>query len=458
MGNEISFVDTTLRDGHASLWAEGMTTGMMLPIVSQLDRVGFKSIELVGTSHFKKAVVELHEDPWERIRLVSQKLVKTPVSMIMRGSIGFDITPLSILKLFLERVAANGIKIVELMEPSNDMAFKIPETVRFIKAAGLKLSIALVFSYSPKHTDKYFAQKTREAVKFKPDTIYLKDPGGLLTPERMHTIIPAILKDAAGIPVEVHSHCTTSLAPLCYLEAVRFGIKTVHTAIPPLANASSQPSVLNVARNARFLGYTPTIDEEAIKPVAEHFNYIAEKENLPKGTPVEYDYYQYIHQVPGGVISNLKHQLSLIKMVHRLEEVLQETVRVREDLGYPIMVTPFSQFVVSQAAVNVQLGRYKQVIDGVVQYALGLWGEEASGSVAPNIKDKIMGFPKAKELAKWEPPEPPLEQVRQEYGGAGVSDDEVLLRYMVRNEGAIKTMRVAGPAKEYVTPAVQALR
>lgn len=457
--HEVDFIDTTFRDGHASLWAEGMTTGMMLPVASQMDRVGFASMELIATSHFKKCVRELREDPWERIRLVSQRVTQTPLTLMMHCSVtGFDVTPFSIIKLWFERLAANGINRIQLMEPSNDMSFRVPEAVKFAKEAGLKVVLALVYSLSPKHTDEYYAQKTQDAAGLEPDGIYLKDPGGLLTPERTQTLVPVILEKSRGIPVEFHSHCTTGLAPLCYLEAIKLGIKSLHTAIPPLANGSSQPSVFNVARNARFLGYTPTIDEEAIKPIADHFRFIAKREGLPIGTPLEYDYYQYIHQVPGGVISNLKHQLSQLRMEHRLEEVLEEVVRVRQDLGYPIMVTPFSQFVVSQAAINVMVGeRYKQVTDELIHYALGYWGKEASAAIEPDIKDRILGQPRAKELMAWEPPEPSIEEVRQKLGGPGVSDEELLLRYMMGGEEEIRAMRAAGPIREYPSARVPLL-
>lgn len=448
---EINFVDTTFRDAHASLWAEGMTTGMMLPVASQMEQVGFTSIELIATSHFKKCVRELREDPWERIRLVSKRITKIPLALMMHyGITTFDITPLAILKLWMERIAVNGIKRVQLMEASNDMSNRMPEAVQFARDAGLQVAMALVYSFSPKHTDEYYAQKARDAAKLKVDVIYLKDSGGLLTPERTRTLIPTILQNTKSIPVELHSHCTTGLAPLCYLEAIKLGIKTVHTAIPPLANASSQPSVLNIARNARSLGYTPTIDEEAVRPVADHFRYIAKKEGLPIGAPIEYDVQQYAHQVPGGVISNLKHQLSQLRMEDQLGAVLEEVIQVRKELGYPIMVTPFSQFVVSQAAINVMQGqRYKEVTDEVTQYALGFWGKAASSFIDPNVMDKIMSMPRAKELSNWEPPEPSIEEVRQKLGGPAVSDDELLLRYIVRDEEEIKAMRTAGPIKQY---------
>lgn len=451
--NEVCFIDTTFRDGHASLWAEGMTTGMMLPVASKMDRIGFKSIELIATSHFLKCVRELREDPWERIRLISKRITKTPLTLMMIHSINaFELTPFSIIKLWMERIAANGIRRVQLMDSSNDLSFRVPECVQLAKDAGLKVVMALIYSYSPRHTDKHYAQRTKDAVKLNVDVIYLKDSGGLLTPERVKTLIPVILKNSNGIPVELHSHCTTGLAPLVYLEAVKLGIKTIHTAIPPLANGSSQPSVLNIARNLRFLGYTPTINEEAIKPISDHFRYIAKREGLPLGAPIEYDYYQYIHQVPGGVISNLKHQLSGLRMGHQLEEVLEEVVQVRKDLGYPIMVTPFSQFVVSQAAMNIMVGeRYKQVSDEVIKYALGFWGKEAGSLVDANVKDRILSLPRAKELSNWEPTQPSIKEIREKLGGPGVSDDELLLRFIIQEE-EIRAMRsVAGPVKEYFT-------
>jgi oxaloacetate decarboxylase alpha subunit len=448
---EVNFIDTTFRDGHQSLWAEGMTTGMMLPVASQMDRIGFKSMEIIAASHFLKCVRELHEDPWERIRLLSKRITETTLTLMMHYSIAaFDLTPLSILKLWMECIAANGIRRVQLMDPANDMNFRVNKCVKFAKEVGLEVMMGLVFSISPKHTDEHYAQKVRDAAKLNVDMIYLKDSGGLLTPERVRTLIPVFLQNSKGIPVALHSHCTTGLAPLVYLDAIKLGIETVCTAIPPLANGPSQPSAFNVIRNIQHLGYIPTVEEGAIKPISDHFWNVAKREGLPIGKPLEYDVNQYIHQVPGGVISNLKHQLSKLRMDHQLEEVLEEVVQVRKDLGYPIMVTPFSQFAVSQASINVMLGeRYKQVIDEVIQYALGYWGMEASSAVDPNIKDRILSLPRAKELSNLEPPQPSLKEVRQQLGGSRISDEELLLRYIVREEKEINAMRAAGPIKQY---------
>jgi oxaloacetate decarboxylase alpha subunit len=451
--DRVDFVDTTFRDGHASLWAEGMTTGMMLPVAAQMDAAGFKSMEIIATSHFKKCVRELREDPWERMRLLSKKVTKTPLVLMMGHNItAFDLTPFSLLKLFMERIAAAGINQIEVMDAANDMNFRVPECVRFAREAGLKVSLPLIYSYSPKHSDAYFAQRTHDAAQLKPDVIYLKDSGGLLTPDRARTVIPAMLAHTGGIPLELHSHCTTGLAPLCYLEAVKAGCRTLHTAIPPLANGSSQPSIFNVMKNLRMLGYDSSVNEEALSPVSRHFTYIAKREGLPIGVPLEYDEYQYIHQVPGGVISNLKHQLAQMRMEDRLNNVLEEIVKVKEDLGYPIMVTPFSQFVASQAAINIMTGeRYKQVTDEIIMYCLGFWGREASSEVNPNIKDRILSLSRAKELGSFEPPQPSIEEIRQNLGGSSVSDDDLILRYIIQEEKEILAMRAAGPPREYFT-------
>jgi oxaloacetate decarboxylase alpha subunit len=369
--NEIGFVDTTLRDGQQSLWAERMTTGMMLSVAKQMDDAGFEAIELISSSHFKKCVRELREDPWERIRLVSQRITKTPLRLIAGRFNNFEITPQSLYRLFIERLAANGLRQTRISDEWNDLS-GWQRKVQTSREFGLEPLVNLIYSVSPKHTDDYYAQRAREAATLEVSRLCLKDPGGLLTPERTRILVPLILQNCNGKHLELHTHCTTGLGPLCCLEAIKLGVKTVNTAIPPLANASSNPSFFNVASNARALGYTPAVDEESMKPVSEHFTFIAKREGFPIGAPVEYDYSQYLHQVPGGMISNLRHQLRLVGLEHRMEETLEEATQVRAEFGYPIMVTPLSQFVGSQAAINVIVGeRYKQVTDAVIQYALG---------------------------------------------------------------------------------------
>ena len=193
----------------------------------------------------------------------------------------------------------------------------------------------MIYSVSPKHTDEYFAQKTREAASLEVPIICLKDPGGLLTPERMRTLVPVMYENCNGIPIELHTHCTTGLGPLCCLEAMDLGIRSVNTAVPPLADSSSNPSVFNVARNARALGYNPLVDESVLEPVSEHFMTIARREGFPIGKPVEYDYAQYQHQVPGGMLSNLQHQLDKVRLGDRFPQALEESIQVRGRVRLP---------------------------------------------------------------------------------------------------------------------------
>ncbi len=446
--NEVNFIDTTIRDGQMSLWATGMRTDMILPVAATLDQAGFAAIEIFANGFEKKMVRELREDPWERIDLVRQRIQKTPLRVIRgRYSTAFHITPRSIEDLWYERFAAHGIRQIRTSDCSNTAA-GWREHVGRARSVGIDPIVNLIFSISPKHTDEYYARKARDAAELDVYRICLKDPGGLLTPERIKTLVPVVLANTKSIPIEFHTHCTTGLGPLSALEAIKLGIRYINAAIPPLSDSWSNPSLFNVIKNARALGYTSTVDDESLKPVEQHFTSIAKREGLPIGAPAQYDCSHYVHQVPGGMISNLRHQLSTCGLAGKIDAVLEEIGKVRADLGYPIMVTPYSQFVGVQATMNVISGeRYKQVCDEVIQYALGLWGEEECSSIVPNVRDRILDRHRARELAHWQPPQPSLNEVRRKYGGAGISDDEILLRYFA-GEDQVTAMRAAGPSKQ----------
>jgi oxaloacetate decarboxylase alpha subunit len=447
----ISFVDTTLRDGHLSLWASNMRTGMMLPIAERLDRAGFEGIEIMSSAFYKKCVRDLKDDPWQRVRLLRQRIRNTPLRSIRsRSMLAFQITPPSITDLWLERLAANGIDELRTSDPSNTPAYWC-QAVDAAKGAGLKTILNIIYSISPKHTDEYFVTRAREAAKLDVARICFKDPGGLLTPETTRRLVPLILREAQTKPVEFHTHCTTGLGPLCCLEAIQLGITSINTAIPPLADGSSNPSIFNVAMNARALGYRTQIDEEVLKPVRDHFAAIAKRENLPVGKPLEYDVLHPLHQVPGGMISNFRFQLGNLGKLDQLSEVLEEVSRVRAEFGYPIMVTPYSQFFGVQAAINVMVGeRYKEITDEVLLYALGFWGEEEAQSIEANLKDRLLSNPRARELGKLKPLEMSLSEFRGKFGGAGISDDERLLHYFAGTD-AVMTMRAAGAPEDYTS-------
>ena len=459
---EVHFLDTTFRDGSQSLWAMGMRHGMMEAVAEDLDHAGFDVIEIPGNSiHFKKMIRDLKEDPWELMRMLAKKMPNTTKSC-MGGGLGLNAfglpTPPVLGKLFWTHMVEIGAlnRLQMTANTADQLKRSFPALVPFFKSIGLKTAIALSYSISPRHTDEHYADRTRESLKLKPDVIYLKDQGGLLTVDRIRTLIPIILEHAGGVPVELHSHCTTGLAPLVYMEALNLGVRTLHTGVPPLADGSAQPSVLDTAKNARLMGYSPKVDVNLLESVSQRLTEMAKQDNMPIGRPMKYDYGQYVHQIPGGVISNLRFQLSEIGMEQRLDEVIEETVTIRRELGYPVMITPYSQYMSTQAALNVATGeRYKVVLDEVIRLAQGAYGEDSGYTwMDQNLRDRFLSLPRAKELSaldKQPVHDMSLEEARQKLGGAGVSDEELLLRCIMGGTEEIEAMRAAGAPKRYFT-------
>ena len=448
--SDVTFVDTTLRDGNQSLWAYNMKTAAMLEAIEGMDQARFASMEFFSATMIKKYVREHKENPWDWLREGTKRVHNTPLRL--HGSIrgGLEKKPTSVAKLVIQKVVESGITLTRNSNPWNNYSvFK--DDVEELRQLGMDTVVNLIYSVSPRHTDEYYAQKAREAAALKPYSICFKDVGGLLTPERTRALVPIVLENIGDTPVEFHAHCNNGLAPLNYLEAIKLGMTTIHTSVPPLANASAQPSVFNMARNVRAMGHEVSVDEEVLKPVRDHFTFVAKRDGLPIGKPVEYDESQYLHQVPGGMISNFVHQLRLVGMEDKLPAALEEAARVRAEWGYPIMVTPLSQFVGTQAAFNVILGeRYKQVSDQSIQYALGIWGREGAELMDPDVKDKILSRPRAKAWTKWEQPEPSLAELRSQLGGPSISDEELVLR-VYAGVDEVKAMMEAGRPREYLS-------
>jgi pyruvate/oxaloacetate carboxyltransferase len=244
--------------------------------------------------------------------------------------------------------------------------------------------------------------------------------------------VSTVQENCGGLPLEFHSHCNSGLAPLCYLEAIQSGVTTVHTAVSPLANGTSLPATETFLRNARRLGFSTNLDEEALAAVSAHFRKIAEIEGLPIGTPQEYDLFHFGHQVPGGMMTNLTRQLREVGMEHRLTEILEEIVIVRKEFGYPVMATPYSQIVGAQAVENVISGeRYKQITDEAIKYVLGYYGEPVV-PIDQNVMDRVMNSPRVKQFTNWKPAgyDRSVEELRLEIGPE-LSDDELLLKILI---------------------------
>jgi oxaloacetate decarboxylase (Na+ extruding) subunit alpha len=443
----LAFVDTTLRDAHQCLWATRMPTAMMLPVVARMDTIGFAAIDLMAAVTFDVCVRYLREDPWERIRLVRRAVERTPLNgwVRSRSLVSFNLVSDDVVELWVRTLARNGIRRLTCFDALFDIA-NLALSIKTAQSAGLQTVGALVYTLSPVHTDALFAAKTAELVALGVDAVLLKDSAGLLTPERLRTLLPAMQAELAGTPLEIHSHCTTGLAPMVYDEAIRLGVDGVQTAIAPLAHGPSLPPTERVLDYARRAGRTVELDAAGLRVMAEHFESAARAAGLPLGEPVEYDPFHYEHQVPGGMMTNLKAQLAEIGLGHRLEEILVEIARVRRELGYLNMVTPTSQLVGTQAVINVVQGeRYATVPEEVVKYALGWYGQPVA-PLAPDVMDRILSTPAAMRFARREPLAPMVAEARRRVGH-DMADEEVLLRIMFPEEH-VQALLAAAPGHE----------
>lgn len=443
---KLSLIDVTLRDAHQCLWATRMTTAMMAELAPLLDRAGFEAIDLVGGAVFDVCVRYLREDPWERMRIVSGWVRRTPLIVMTRGQslFTFEFFPDDIVALTAERIFANGIRYHTPYDALNDMRnMEVP--IRAAKQVGLYVDAGVVYTVSPVHTDEYYARKIKELAALGADAVFIKDPSGLLTPERAATLIPVSKAACGKLPLQLHSHCLSGLAPYVAVQAVKLGVDVVHTATSTLANGASHPSTEQFIQNIRRYGYDTGIDVAQVETVAERLRYIATRENKPVGGIVEHDGFHYDHQMPGGMVSNLKSQLATLGIENKLPEILDEATRVRCDLGYPIIVSPFAQFVMTQAVLNVMgKERYANVPDEVRKYVLGHYGEIA-GPIDPDIYDRIT---KGAEPVKARPGdllEPAAERIRRERGPFRSDDDLLLTAFF--SDAECKALKAAGPIK-----------
>lgn len=457
---DVAVVDTTLRDAHQCLWATRMTTAHMLPVAERMDRIGFQRIDLAGTIQFDVCVRYLKENPWERVRLMRKLVRNTPLSSFVRSKnlVSFDVVPDDIVELWVERLVANGFREVGAFDGLNDVD-NVLATTDVARRLGVKTFGALSYCLSPVHTDDLYVRTAKELVqRGKVDAIWLKDAGGLLTVDRIRTLVPAVKAVIGSVPLELHSHCLTGLAPLVYLEGVKAGAERIHTSIAPLANGAAQPATQSVIANLRALGYSVPVDDALIDEVGEHFRRVAEQEGKPVGHVLEYDEFHYQHQVPGGMLSNFRSQLAEAGLSHKFRELLEECSRVRVELGFPIMITPTAQLVGTQAVLNVVQGeRYRVVPDEVKKYALGYYGRLLA-PVEPSVLDRIVANGSPRIALTPSPPAPAVAKLRKQYPNA--SDDERILRFMFAGS-QVDDMLAAGPMRtEYAfeKPLVRLMR
>lgn len=445
MSSSVGLIDTTLRDGQQSLWATRMTTAMMLPILPTLDAVGYDSIETFSTVHFDVAVRYLKENPWERMRLIRAGLKRSRIRMLGMSQF-FSISrvlPDDVVELFTRTCAANGIDEFWVTASMNDTRTS-EVSIRTIKALGLRVDGGIQFTLSPVHTDEFFVRVAREFVAMGVDGIVLKDAGGLLTPQRAATLVPALVAAIDGRPLVCHSHCVTGLGPAANLAAIEHGVSAIWTATAPLANGASLPSADSMARNLDWLGRDLPLDREAMGRVADYFRAVAARHHKPLGEPAEYDPAYYDHQMPGGMITNFEAQLAQLGLADRLEAVLEEIPRVREDLGWPNMQTPYSQFLATQALLNVLHGRYEVVPDEIRNLALGQWGRTPA-PVDPDVLDKVARGAQPIDVRPGSIVPPALDRVRREQGPFESDEDMLLAIFFM--PAILDDLRAAGPVR-----------
>jgi pyruvate/oxaloacetate carboxyltransferase len=429
----LRFNEETLRDGQQSLWANRMRTSSMLPIAPIMDEAGFSSINIMSGSAFESCVLYLNEDPWERLHLLCQLMPKTDIQILIRGrsAFGWRRFPNDAIELLIKSLQNTGIQGIVVFDGLNDIS-NIEWHIHVAKKIGLQIHPALVFTESPVHTDEYYASKAKECVRLGVSSVNLADASGLLTPERVRTLIPAIRKAMGkGTELGFVSHDGTGLATANYIEAIKVGIDNISTTSRPLSYGNSIPSTMEIVASARELGYEVGIDDQLQKKIDDHFYWVAYEENKPVGQQVRYnpiEFKKYTqHQIPGGMMSHLVSQLKNLGLDSRIPEVLDEAGRVRQEIGYPVMVTPFSQIVGVQAVFNVIEGeRYKTVPSDLCLYARGYYGKSAA-PFDPNVLDRIFKGESKKFIDPSENfSEPLVSKVRKEIGG-NKSDEELLL-------------------------------
>ena len=444
---KIELIDVTIRDGNQCLWATRMTTAEALPAVEAIDDAGFLQMDVHSALHVDVCVRYLKENPWDRVRLMKQRVKRTPLRMGFRsGNItGFSTRlPDDFVDSWVKHWRAAGIDAFWCHDGLIDVD-NIGRNVAIVKKHGGYGVAPLTFTDSPVHTDAVYALKVRHVIeRYQADAIMIKDAAGLLTVDRARTLVPAILEAAGTVPVEMHCHCITGLGPLVCLEAVRLGVDRVHTAIPPLSDGASHPSVTTMVRNLRTLDYRVDIDERCLEPVSEYLHAIAKRTGRPIGTPAHYDAFHYKHQIPGGMFNNFRAQLEQADMLHRLDAVLEEVARVRVELGWAVMVTPFSQLVGVQALLNVTTGeRYGTVPDEVKRYALGHYGAPP-GPIDQDVLDRIVENGSKAVPLVGEPPAPVMPGLRAKY--PRMDDEERMLRYLFDSR-QVDELLEAGPIR-----------
>ncbi len=449
----MKLVDVTMRDGNQSLWgATGLDTAQMLQAAALTEACGFRAIDFSSSTHMAVAVRYFRNDPWERLRRMHAAMPSTPLQFITTGLrfIAWQQADPEFMRLVYRHLQLNGIGRFVLLDPMHEVDAVI-EAARLVKAEGnAEVMCALTFTLSEVHTDQFYANFAR-AVGQSPDIdlFYIKDPSGLLSIDRVRTLAPVIKAVIGNRPLEIHAHTTIGQGMMTSLEAAKLGISAIHVGVGPAGDGSSLPEANRMLANLEEAGHSVEIDRAALAKLTSYWTRLAAAEGLPAGAPQNFDASFLRHQIAGGVMTTTLRQLEELGFADRMGAVIGETEQVRAELGYPIMVTPFPQMVMSQALLNV-IGdrRYAQVSDQVIRYVLGKFGKPTS-PVDPAIRAAILDRPRASELED-EPTFPALTDLKRQFG-ATMPEEEFLLRAVMPGD-QVDAMKAAGRARATYTP------
>lgn len=393
MTKQVKITETILRDAHQSQIATRMTTEQMLPVLEVLDHAGFESLEVWGGATFDACLRFLNEDPWERLRTIRKHVKNTKLQMLLRGQnlLGYKHYSDDVVDTFIEKSIENGIDIIRVFDALNDLR-NIKQSVESINKYNGHAQVAICYTISEIHTDAYYLSLVEEIVKMGAKSICIKDMAGILTPERAYTLVKKI-KTITDLPLCVHTHATSGISELTYLKAIEGGADIIDTANSSFAGGTSQPSTESMVIALRDLGYDVKVDLKDCQTVSNHFRKVKEtfvESGVFNPKVLETDPNTLMYQVPGGMISNLLSQLRDAKQLDKFEEVLAEVPKVREELGYPPLVTPLSQMVGTQAVMNVLSGkRYQMVPKEIKDYVKGYYGK-APGMIDPEVAAEIL--------------------------------------------------------------------
>lgn len=432
----VKIVETSVRDGHQSLFATRMSTEEVVSLCQYLDDAGYYAIEVWGGATFDSCMRFLNEDPWDRLRQVRKVCKKTKLQMLFRGQniLGYRHYSDDVVDMFCKKSIENGIDVIRVFDALNDIR-NLKQAVISTKKYGGECQIALSYTTSPVHTIEYYLNLAKDVEKLGADSLCIKDMAGVLTPTDATKLIKALKKEIK-IPLELHSHCTAGICEMTYMAAIEAGVDIVDTALSPISNGTAQPSTQALATVLKGSEYDPSLNMEAIhkaEPIATSIVNKYVKNGLLNPKSLEINPNILTYKVPGGMLSNMIKQLTDQGAMDKYEDVLKEIPEVRKDLGYPPLVTPMSQMVGTQAVLNVLNGqRYKVCAKEIKDYLKGKYGK-APAPVNEELRKQIIGDEEVITCRPADLLEPEFENFKEKYKDIAKSDEDVLSLALFEN-------------------------